>query len=763
VTLLAAWAVFPLVLVALSLGCGMLLEAGLGRSLPGALLAPAGFAVIIVIAALFTFDEATASSATPAVVTAALVGAALRLPRRAPRPDLWLVLSAVAVFAVYAAPVVFSGEPTFAGYIRLDDTATWMAYVDRVMDHGRDLSGLEPSTYQRVLDAGFPDGYPLGSFLPLGVGTQLLGTDVAWLVQPYMATMAALLACCLYWLVRPLVEDRRLRAAVAFGAAQAALLYGYSLWGGIKEVALALGLATLAALTAAATRPGLGWRSALLPAIATAALLAELGTRGFVPALPILGVFALAIWRRRGTRAFLAWAWPAALLVLILAIPAFLTAGAFAPTSGTITDASDLGNLIRPLDLAQYVGIWITGDFRVDPSQPAATLYLVVVALIAAAVGVWFAWRRREALLLYALGTAIGSIAIFVVGSPWVGGKALASGSASLLVLALAGAAAFAARVDRVVGGAALALILAGVLWSNAFAYHDVSLAPYAQLRELERIGEEYAGDGPALMTEYQPYGVRHFLRDLDAEGASELRFRQVTLVDGSTLEKGEWADTDRISLDALLTYRTLVLRRSPAQSRPPSVYSLVRAGDYYDVWQRPLGAARPIAEHLPLGDFDDPGAVPSCGEVRRLAELAGPGGTIAAVPRGPNAVSPLLRRVRVPRAGSYDVYALGGVRNRVTALIDGDEVGSVAMQLNPARQFVHFGRARLSAGGHRVQLLEGGPSLAPGTGGPPPPLGPLVLSPADAASPRIVQVPAARAEQLCGQRLDWLEALPPR
>ena len=51
------------------------------------------------------------------------------------------------MFAVFAAPVVLSGEPTVAGFIKLDDTATWLAFTDRIMEHGRDLDGLAPSTY----------------------------------------------------------------------------------------------------------------------------------------------------------------------------------------------------------------------------------------------------------------------------------------------------------------------------------------------------------------------------------------------------------------------------------------------------------------------------------------------------------------------------------------------------------------------------------------------------------------------------------------
>ena len=330
-----AWLVFPLALAALCLGCGLLLERCAGLRLPGLLLIPAGFVVVVVIAGLLTSRGETASLATPAVVLAALAGAVLTYPWPGRRLDGWALAAALGVFAVFAAPVVLSGNPTFAGYIKLDDTATWMAFVDRVMDHGRDLSGLEPSSYQTTLQVNLPSGYPVGTFLPLGVGSQLTGTDVAWLVQPYMATMAALLSLCLYWLAQPLVESRLLRALVAFGAAQPALLFAYSLWGGIKEVAVALAIAVLATLAPTAMRAEVGRRGVLPAAVAAAALLDMLGTRGVGLVLPILALVAVALWRRRGPGALLARAWPFALATLLLGAPAVFLAGAFSPTEGT--------------------------------------------------------------------------------------------------------------------------------------------------------------------------------------------------------------------------------------------------------------------------------------------------------------------------------------------------------------------------------------------------------------------------------------------
>jgi len=54
-----------------------------------------------------------------------------------------------------------------------------------------------PSSYRAALAVNIPDGYPLGAFLPLGIGTHLVGTDPAWLYQPCIAFFAAMLALAL--------------------------------------------------------------------------------------------------------------------------------------------------------------------------------------------------------------------------------------------------------------------------------------------------------------------------------------------------------------------------------------------------------------------------------------------------------------------------------------------------------------------------------------------------------------------------------------
>ena len=127
-------------------GFGVLVEIASGAVLPAALRLPVGFAALVVFCDLTTSNATTATLTVPAVAGCATAGLLLSLPWRG-FPNRWLAGSALVVFLVYGAPVLLSGAATFAGYIKLDDTATWFALVDRALEHGRSLAGLAPSTY----------------------------------------------------------------------------------------------------------------------------------------------------------------------------------------------------------------------------------------------------------------------------------------------------------------------------------------------------------------------------------------------------------------------------------------------------------------------------------------------------------------------------------------------------------------------------------------------------------------------------------------
>jgi hypothetical protein len=311
------------------------------------------------------------------------------------------------------------------------------------------------------------------------------------------------------------------------------------------------------------------------------------------------------------------------------------------------------------------------------------------------------------------------------------------------------------------------------VLWSNVLAYRHVTLAPYGQFKELAVIGHRFAGDGPTLINQYSTYGARHFLREMDPESPSELRYRVIPLSGGGQVPKGGYADLDQLELSGLLVYRSIVLPTSPAASRPPAPYRLVFAGHWYQVWQRPTTLVRPVLDHLPLGNSIDPTAVPVCSEVLRLARTAGPRGLLAAASQPAPSVtavpSPLptgdtSAAFLTTAPGIYRVWLGGSFARRVTAYVDGVRVGSSHEVINEAGGWTSLGTIRLGVSAHRVRLAYGDADLYPGSGGPGAagpilPVGPLALARAE-DNPPVSYVSPRNARSVCGKPWDWVEAL---
>jgi hypothetical protein len=694
VALVLCWIVFPSLIGLLSLGLGLLVERAARTKLPAELLMPVGFAAMVCVALFATMTPATARLALPLVLAFAVVGLAASLPSRLPRIDPWAAAAALGIFAAFAAPVVLSGDATFAGYVKLDDTATFLALAERALEHGRSLEGLAASSYEATLAFNLPF-YPLGSLLPLGIGSVVSGQDSAWIFQPYLAFLAALLGLSLYRLAGLVVASRPSRALAAFLAAQAALLYGYSLWGGVKEMAAAALVALAAALTSDAFNPRRGLMALLPLGIASAALVGVLSVGAVVWLIPVLGVVGIAVLRRRSRiRPLVVLAVGAALLVPSLAVARLMVGPG---VLGSIRDGDELGNLVAALSPLQLLGIWPAGDFRFRPERMDVTYVLLAVLVAAAAVGILVAARRRAWELPLYLGTVLGAAVVYgMVTSPWIEAKAFAIAAPAFVLTASVGALCVLG-VRRVEGAVLLSVIALGVAWSNALAFGDVSLAPRDQLAELEAIGKEFRGQGPALMTEYQPYGVRHFLRELDAEGASELRRRPIPLRNGFPLEKGTFADISEFDPGAVMAYRTLVLRRTPVGSAPPAPYRLVREHRFYEVWQRP--------DTIPVSAS----ASRSCAAPLRLQ-----GSTLT-----------------VPVSGEYDLWLAGSIRGELSVLLDGRLAARLRHHLNNAGQYTPLGRVALSAGPHTVETRERRSRIRPGERGEPWAYGPLLVTPA--------------------------------
>jgi hypothetical protein len=776
------WGAFPLLMGVLAAGCGSLLQS-IARGRLRAVL-PTGFAAIVAVEELAALSPLSARLAPAAIAALAAAGLALRLRERVVA-DAARVAAALATFAAYAAPVVLSGAATFAGYIKLDDTSTFLGLADYVSSHGRGVSGAATSTYALAVHVNLSQGYPTASFVPIELGHTFLRQDIAWLYQPYLAFAAAMLALALYELQRGVIERRALRAVVAVAAAQPALLFGFALWGGVKELVAAALIATLAVAGRGVLERDPGAASALAVAVTAAAIVSALSLGGGIWVAP-LGL-ALVPLLARGRRRALMLAFACS---VALAAPTLADARRFLRpanvTSFTTTDL--LGNLDQPLHVVQALGVWPAADFRLQPGSSGATAILVAVVAGLAALGLIFAVRRRRAgLVLYAATAAAVTGFTWLAASPWIAAKTYATAAPAFLLVAGIGAASLleARRgLLRVCGAVGLAALVAGVGWSNALAYRGAALAPRDRLAELDRIGHDFSGRGPALLTEYEPYAGRHFLRGLAEDSASDLRYLPDYLTSGGYLPKGANADVDRFTLATLLDYRLLITRRSPAESRPPSVFRLVFRGRYYDVWQRSDGPSK-VVQHLALGEGDDPTGTTSCANVRALATAAGPGGRIVASTRGGAAVLP-LSDVALPRGwgtdpaalaawpagggtlassfstrqgGTFDVSVAGAFAEQLTVLVDGRVVARRAPELGWTGTLTPIARVTVGPGTHRVALRLERSWWRPGQAAAPlAPLGPVVVGTSDPGP--LLSVPVADASSLCGKSFDWLEAV---
>ena len=778
----------------------------------------------------------------------------------------------------YGAPVLLSGQATFTGFVKLDDTATWFNVVDIVMSHSHSLTALHaafhpPSTFTTVFTGDVGEHYPLGAFMLLGVGNGLTGIDPAWIIQPYFACCAAALALGVYALIEPLVSSPRLRALVAFLAAQPALLYGYSLWGGIKEMTAAfvvvLGIALAAPLL---RRPPVraGEVRAMLPlAVAGGALIQTLQIGGGGWAGPALVLLAAA-WllqpprlsrlRVRLTSLLGLAAMTAALILPVwVALQSFLTSGYSGLFSEGQTVGEKYGNLVQPISGWQLAGIWPAGDFRFTaPALPTA-LFIGVV-LVAAAGGLGLCVRRRQfgpALYVAVVLLACGLV-YFSGATPWVLGKSLAISSPALLTAALTGAAmlwssrrpqlpgiaggaqagpeearaypqqavgdppqqraswiAWSRRHVWVLGPLATLVIAGGVLWSNVLAYSDVTLAPRARLVELQHVGRLLAGKGPTFVNEFEAYADRHFLRAGAPVEPAEYRPVTLPLRGGAILTKAAWANLDAFPLSTLLPYRSIVTRRTPAESRPPSIYKLVWQGRYYQLWQRPEPAPTTILEHIPYGEPNtrpycgnaqdgaslplcsiSPVAIPACSQLLGFASRARelhadllayqravptfahgddvlwPGTWIheaASHSLQPTTPGTAVGELAIPSSQSYELFLGGGFGRGFEVRVDGGKVGTVKDQLAGFTSFVPVADVFLTAGVHTFEFTYPQADLTPGNGET---LGTgqfaanarftslsaIVLQPLQHPPSELIRVSPAEARRLCGRPLEWVE-----
>jgi hypothetical protein len=797
-TFLAVVVLFPLLFWLLSLGCGLLLERLTGARLPTLLLLPLGFGMLIVVSQ-FTTSWAPIAPLTPIVLFGlALLGFTLgRVEllerwRKRPRGWWWGVGAGVAAYVIAAGPVIASGRPTFSGYL-LDTTgAIQLAGAERLLHYAHAFSTGIPA-YGTTLAAYFGNGYPSGGHSVLSSVGWLSGQNLIWLYSVYQALELSLVALVLVFLARRAGLGRPSAAVTGTIAAVPALVYAYALMGSIKEITALPMIVLMGALLVCARelRAAVGVRAVLPFAVAAAGALGAIG----IAASPWVGLFgagallaAVPIVRRRdlGTLLF-----GGAVLAVSTALIALPTVG---PLSKTLSLAegvsnsnaqanSDPGNLLRPLKFLQTLGVWLGESHRVEPKYINQTYVLLGVVIVCIALGlIWLVRRRAWSVLAFIAISLFAWAFLHSHGTTWTDAKLLMILSPVVVFTALLGA--FGVMRTRSFEGLVLAAALViGVLGSDALLYHGTNLAPTQRYEELASIGTRFAGRGPTLAPDFDEYDF-YLLRDMEMDSPGLAYAGPFTFVGGDVRVYGHSYDLDSFALPSVERFRTIVMRRSPAWSRPPSNFALEWKGRFYTVWRR-VGPS-PLV-HIPLGGGFEPSATPSCRSLGVLARSATRAGAhLAFAPRASN-ISMNLATVyrsslvatstdlegrpqlsfsgpgriegsfRVKSVGSYELWLGGDVDRPLHVLLDGRLVGLPAAQSGDDGTVIYVATARLTAGRHTLRLLRGGGGLRPDDAGSTV-LDGIVLEPLSAERESVQSVAPSAWHSLCGRPLDWIE-----
>ena len=322
-----------------------------------------------------------------------------------------------------------------------------------------------------------------------------------------------------------------------------------------------------------------------------------------------------------------------------------------------------------------------------------------------------------------------------------------------------------------------------GVLISDIYTYKNVWIAPYSQLEELQKIGKIYAGQGPALMTEFSIYGARYFLRDMGAEAVSELRQHLIPKRDGNEVPRGMAADIDSFSPQTLEYFNILVLRKSPNASRPPMNYSLSWSGLHYEVWKK-ISVNYSVVDTLPLGGYFQPGANPSCNSVDNFLAQRRKGDMVYSAKRDQISIVDFSKgdlpadwHPAIPYSGGVNFAGTGGFSRMFTVnetqfydfSMAGSYPGLLKIQVDGLQVFSGnsiveenssltnpLTHIRLSAGSHLLTLNYETPRFMPGSDVNSS-FGPIFISSQSAEAVKVRQISNSRVGELCKENLDWI------
>jgi hypothetical protein len=453
----------------------------------------------------------------------------------------------------------------------------------------------------------------------------------------------------------------------------------------------------------------------------------------------------------------------------------------------TLRNPHQWGNLLGPVPWREGLGIWLAGDYRLQPpDQQTLTDLLQVVAALLAVWGTATALRRRSLALPLALASgACGALIISSRYSIYLDTKSYVVLAPALGLAVFAGAIALGQR-SAWAGALAGVAMAGGVLASDAYVYSEAWPIPEQRFEELIAIDEQFAGQGPMLVNEREQYAMALLRRAGGWESWG-------TVFPSRGFRRGEvfpppiphTPDFDDYSLAHYQRFPLLLERRRPGGSRPPGGYEIVHETAHYRVWRREGPLPR---EHLEAGGDGYTGVAPlDCGrpdlrELQRRARRAGMPVRVAVrtgrPPRTvqearhwtgfdaspfPSPIDMVSRRggfaATLPSlpAGPYVAWVQGAFAPGVRLYVDDRQIGEARADLGSPDGWQRLGE--VSADGGPVTVTTTALRL---------PwwrtasrhreiTGPVVFEPV-AAGRELRDVPPDELQSLCEQPVDWIE-----
>ena len=802
---ISAWIICPIFLLILCYGLGSLLylRALAKPKLPITLLA--GFSLFIVSGEIFTRTSISAPFTALFVLTTAVVG--LILNRKQLRDSFSQIYVWITFFSTYilaSLPVTSKLKPVWAGWVQLDDTATFLAVTDKIMKSGISRPKVVDSTYTRTLDVVLGNSYygnytsapneiafnyPIGSLIPLGSIGKLINTDIAWLYFPFLVFCISLVAIIFYYYFSKVFDKQILIIFGAITSALASTYYAYALWGGIKELVLVpilfyliFNVVEISDLPKSEEISKRKWLQLIISIISIYSVAGK-SSIGF-----IVGFFVLTFGVRKLTQIDIRFNKKLIFLSSFLLIIISLLNKYFTQILNTyfIPKIPDGGNLVRAVNKLQILGIWPSGDFRGDIYWQPFSYFLLLIVISLILIGIFYSFRIKKYELIVA---SLTTLAIVLYSERfngiWLTGKAIAIASPFFLGMAFIGSGFLISREKlKFLGFFAFLLLILGTSTSNYLAYRHTWIAPYEKVKELAVIGEKFNGQGPALMTDHSTFGARYFLRDLRTESASELRVNSIPMRDGSELKKGFSADIDLFDNSEISKYRLLVLRHSAAGSRPLFNYDLKYQGKYYDVWQlNDLANAK--IRSIGLGNNYQPGQTISCEKITEfarstksqiytsvreftsivnLADTKLPQswqedtGNFGAIYPKSSGTSRYI--FEVTKDGDFQVFIAGSFGGKISIQVDNEEIYSGSALFEGNKYLTNYlSNVKLMAGKHLLTFKYSKSVLSSGSAVVEP-VGPIYFIENSASKAKVIKVNSERASELCGKNLDWLATI---